>query len=181
MLRTPQISGPEWVKSKANLYNIVAKGPAGSAREQLQLMLQTLLAERFHLKTHREEKEMAYYALVPARTGPKLHKVEEIPEGFKGMTYGGRISAFLPMPSLAYLLSRFETDLPIIDETGLSGLYEVRLEWALRPIQNPDTDAAGGPSLFTAVQEQLGLQLQARKGRVPILIVNSADRIPTAN
>ncbi len=175
-----QINGPDWIRSKRNLYNIVAKGPIGSSREQLQLMLQTLLAERFHLMTHREQKQMSYFALVPARTGPKIRKVEEVPDGFKATTNGGRINTFLQMPGLAYLLSRFETELPVIDETGLSGMYEVKLEWALRPLQNPDSDAAGA-SLFTALQEQLGLRLDARKGPVPILVVDSAEKVPTDN
>lgn len=174
-----QIAGPDWIKSKQFLYDVVAKGAPGSSREQLQAMMQTLLAERFKLATHREQKEMSHYALVPAKNGPKMRPVQEIPEGFRGTTYGGRISSILQMPGLAYLLSRFETGRPIIDETGLRGLYEVKLEWALRQVQN--ADAAPGPSLFTALTEQLGLKLEARKGPVEVLVVDSAEKVPAEN
>jgi uncharacterized protein (TIGR03435 family) len=77
------------------------------------------------------------------------------------------------------LLSRFETDRPIIDQTGLPGLYEVKLEWTLRQLQN--ADAAPGPSLFTALSEQLGLRLEARKGPVEILVVDRAEKVPAEN
>jgi uncharacterized protein (TIGR03435 family) len=63
--------------------------------------------------------------------------------------------------------------------TGLSGMYDVKLEWALQQVQNPSD--AEGPSLFTALEEQLGLKLEARKGPLEILVVDSADKIPTTN
>jgi uncharacterized protein (TIGR03435 family) len=83
------------------------------------------------------------------------------------------------MPALAYLLSRFETERPIIDSTGLPGMYQVKLEWTLQQLQKPD--AAPGVSLFTALDEQLGLKLEARKGPVEILVVDSAEKVPTEN
>jgi len=154
MASDAQIAGPDWIKSKQLLYDIVAKGTPGASREQLQAMMQTLLAERFKLVTHREQKEMSYYALVPAKNGPKIRSVKDVPDGFRGTNYGGRINNILQMPGLAYLLSRFETERPIIDRTGLTGMYEVKLEWTpSRQAQN--TDTAPGPSLFTAVTEQL--------------------------
>src|SRR5436190_6594791 len=114
---------------------------------------------------------MSYFALVPAKNGPKMKPVTAVPDGFRGTNYGGRINNILQMPGLAYLLSRFETERPIIDRTGLSGMYDVKLEWALsRQAQSADT--ATGPSLFTAVNEQLGLRLEARKGSVEIVVVD---------
>jgi uncharacterized protein (TIGR03435 family) len=81
---------------------------------------------------------------------------------------------------LAYLLSRFETERPIFDRTGLSGQFETKLEWKVaRQLQSKDD--SDGPSLFTALEEQLGLKLEARKGPVDILIVDSAEKIPTEN
>src|SRR6185312_6866272 len=77
-----QISGPEWIKSKRYLYNIDAKAAPGTSSAQLQAMMQTLLAERFKVVTHREQKEMSYYALEPAKGGVKIQAVKEIPEGF---------------------------------------------------------------------------------------------------
>ena len=179
MASDAQIAGPDWIKSMEFLYDVVAKGAPGASREQLQAMMQTLLAERFKLVTHREQKEMSYFALVPAKNGPKIQAVKDVPDGFRGTTYGGRINSILPMWGLAYLLSRFERERPIIDQTGLRGMYEVKLEWTLQQLQN--ADAAPGPSLFTALNEQLGLRLEARKGPVEILVVDSAEKVPTEN
>jgi uncharacterized protein (TIGR03435 family) len=176
MASDAQIAGPDWIKSKQFLYNIVAKGAPGASRAQLQAMMRTLLAKRFKLVTRPEQKQMSYYALVTAKNGPKIQPVKEVPDGFRGTTNGGRINSFLQMPMLAYLLSRFERERPILDNTGLSGMYQVKLEWQLQ-------NAVGGPgpSLFTALSEQLGLKLEARKGPVEILVVDSAEKIPTEN
>jgi uncharacterized protein (TIGR03435 family) len=179
MASDSQIVGPHWIKSIEFLYDIVAKGTPGASREELQAMMQTLLVERFKLVTHREQKDMSYFALVPAKGGPKIQAVKEIPDGFRGTTYGGRINHILRMPDLAYLLSRFEKERPITDQTGLRGMYEVKLEWTLQQLQNPE--AASGPSLFTALTEQLGLKLEARKGPVEILVVDSAEQVPAPN
>jgi uncharacterized protein (TIGR03435 family) len=179
MASDAQIVGPDWTKSMEFLYDVVAKGTPGASHEELQAMMQALLVERFKLATHREQKEMSYFALVPAKGGPKIQPVREIPDGFRGTTYGGRINSILQMPGLAYLLSRFERERPIIDQTGLRGVYEVKLDWTLQQLQNPD--AAPGPSLFTALTEQLGLKLEARKGPVEVLVVDSAEKVPAPN
>jgi uncharacterized protein (TIGR03435 family) len=175
-----QILGPEWIKSKRFLYNIDAKAAPGTSSAQLQAMMQTLLAERFKVVTHREQKEMSYYALEPAKGGAKMQAVKEVPEGFQGKNWGGSIDNIMPMAKLAYLLSRFETERPIIDKTGLDGMYEVKLTWTLRPIQNANPDATEIP-LFTALEEQLGLKLEARKGPVDVLVVDGAEKIPGEN
>jgi uncharacterized protein (TIGR03435 family) len=174
-----QIIGPDWIKSNQYIYDLDAKGAPGSSREHLQVMMRTLLQERFKLVTHRDRKEMPHYALVLAKGGSKMKPLKEIPDGAPHMTYGGRFNSILSIPTLAYLLSRFETERPIIDQTGLAGLYEVKLEWAMRQLQN--ADAPAGPSLFTALEDQLGLKLEARKGPVDILVVDSAEKVPTAN
>jgi uncharacterized protein (TIGR03435 family) len=175
-----QIDGPDWIKSYLFLYDIIAKGAPGSSRADLQLMMRTLLAERFKLVVHNGQKEMSYYALVTAKNGPKMRAFAEVPEKAPHVTTGGHIDNILPMTMLAYLLSRFETERPILDRTGLSGMYETKLDWKLaRQLQTKDD--GDGPSLFTAVEEQLGLKLEARKGAVDTLIVDSAEKIPTEN
>jgi uncharacterized protein (TIGR03435 family) len=174
-----QIVGPDWIRSKRFLYDIDAKGGHDTSSEQFQAMMQTLLTDRFNLVTHREQKVMSYYALVPAKRRPTIQEIKEIPEGFQGITHGGHIDSILPMPTLAYLLSRFETERPIIDKTAFSGVYRVKLDWALR--QTEDAGDVTGPSLFTALDEQLGLKLEARRGPVEILVVESAEKIPTPN
>jgi uncharacterized protein (TIGR03435 family) len=119
---------------------------------------------------------MSYYALIVAKGGPKI-RAEVLPESFQGTTHGGQIDSILEMPMLAYLLSRFEQERPIIDKTGLNGMYRVKLQWTLE--QNANNSSS--PSLFTALDEQLGLKLEGRKGSVEILRVASADKVPTEN
>ncbi|HVV46088.1 MAG TPA: TIGR03435 family protein [Bryobacteraceae bacterium] len=176
-----QISGLAWIKSKRYLYNVDAKAAPGAASAQLQAMMQTLLAERFKVVAHREQREMPYYAVGAAKGGVRMQAVKEVPDGFRGTNFGGRINNIMPMPKLAYLLSRFETERPIIDETGLDGMYEVKLTWTLRPLQNANPDDATEISLFTALEQQLGLRLEARKGAVDVLVVDGAEMIPSGN
>jgi uncharacterized protein (TIGR03435 family) len=174
-----QIAGPDWIRSKQFLYTIDAKASPGTSRAQLQAMMQTLLTERFKLVIRHQQKVMSYYALVPAKSGLKIKPVKDVPDDFQGSTHGGHIDSILPMPMLAYLLSRFETERPIIDKTGLSGMYAVKLDWSLRPTENVADNS--GPSLFTALEDQLGLKLEARKGSVETLAVESAQKVPTGN
>ncbi|HEY4362069.1 MAG TPA: TIGR03435 family protein [Bryobacteraceae bacterium] len=175
-----QIVGPAWIKSFPYFYDIDAKGPVGSTREQLQAMMQTLLEDRFKLVVHREQKEMSHYALVLAKGGSKMTAVKELPPDYRGTNFGGRIDNIMPMTLLAYLLSRFETERPILDMTGLPGLYTVKLEWALAKGPAAAGDSAG-PSLFTALEEQLGLRLEGRKGPVEVLVVDAAEKAPAEN
>jgi uncharacterized protein (TIGR03435 family) len=143
-------------------------------------MMRSLLADRFRVVAHREQKEMSYYALVPVKGGAKMTSVEDVPDDFHKIAFAGHISSILPMSGLAYLLSRVETERPIVDMTGLNGMYEVKLDWSWHQLQNAGSETAG-PSLFTALEEQLGLKLEARKGPVGILVVDSAEKIPAAN
>jgi uncharacterized protein (TIGR03435 family) len=175
-----QIAGPDWIKSKQFLYDIVAKGAPGTSREHLEAMMRALLANRFKLAIHREPKKMSYYALVVARFGPKIQPMKDAPDNFHGITWPGRIDSILTMPMRAYLLSRFDTERPIIDSTDLSGKYEVKLHWTdSRKIQ--DADDAAEPPLFTAIEEQLGVKLEPRKGPLEILVVDGAEKVPTEN
>ena len=180
MASDAQITGPEWIKSNQFIYDVDAKGAVGSTREQLQAMMQTLLKERFKLVVHRDQKEMSHYALVAAKGGPKIQVMKEVPPDYRGTTSGGHIDSMLPMTTFAYLLSRFETERPIIDLTGLKGWYPIKLDWALARGPGAPADSAG-PSLFTAVEEQLGLKLEGRKGPVEILVVDRAEKVPSEN
>jgi uncharacterized protein (TIGR03435 family) len=175
-----QIDGPDWVRSKKFLYKIDAKSLPNTTREQLQAMMQKLLVERFKLVVRRERKALSHYALVVAKGGSKMVMVREFPPDFQGVTNGGHIDHILPMPMLAYLLSRFETELPIIDQTGLAGAFQVKLDWSLQQVER-GVDAEQGPSLFTALQEQLGLKLVHQKGPIDILVIENAEKVPTQN
>jgi uncharacterized protein (TIGR03435 family) len=173
-----QIAGPDWM---ANVrFDIAAKYPPGDlTREQRNMMLQTLLAERFHLVIHRETKEMPAYALVVAKNGPKLAASEK--PGDSTSTGRGRLQD--TAVSMAGLANQLAEQLvhPVVDKTGLTGAYTLKLEWT------PDDQPAGagepaaGPSIFTALQEQLGLKLQTQKLPVEMIVVDSVDRTPVEN
>jgi uncharacterized protein (TIGR03435 family) len=175
-----QLSGPDWINSGTLRYDIVAQAPPDTPRERLLQMLQTLLADRMKLVLHHEQHELRYLALLPAKTPHKmsLSKSDAAPAG---PVFGGRIlSSKMSMPTLAKLLSRFERQ-TVLDMTGLDGTFEVHLEWVLDDTAQQATDRPAGPSLFTAVQEQLGLRLESRKGPVDVLVIDSAEKVPAEN
>lgn len=187
-----QLSGPDWIRAGPERFDIVAQAPPDTPRERLFLMLQKLLADRLNLRMHREERQLSFVALVVAKGGAKLHEVDpETPTPFSPSSPGHIQSPRMSMTTLAKLLARFQRE-TVLDMTGLSGFYEVHLEYApesIRPILGGG-DAAGrvreldspdGPSIYTALQKQLGLKLEGRKGPVDVLVVDSADRVPAAN
>jgi uncharacterized protein (TIGR03435 family) len=174
-----QLAGPDWIKSKDVRFDIVAQAPADTPREQLMLMLQRLLAERLKLMLHHEQKERSYLALTVGKNGVKIQKAKgDASAG--NLAVPGRIQANqMPMSGLATLLSRFERE-TIVDRTGLEGQFGFKLEWTSDHGPVP-ADGASGPSLFTAVQEQLGLKLESRKGPLDVLVVDHAEKVPTEN
>jgi len=171
--------GPAWRDSEK--YNIEAKvggplPPWPDSGKELSLMLQSLLEDRFKLKLHRETKEEPVYDLVVAKDNVKLitAKADE-KTGFE-MTPGRIHSMAVPLGFLAsnlgYLLGR-----QVIDKTGLAGKYSYTLTYT--PDDAPPTDALG-PSIFTAIREQLGLRLEAAKAQVEGLVIDYAEK-PSAN
>jgi len=168
-----QISGgPAWLDT--DRFEIVAKSERDEDGDQaLMVMLRTLLAERFNLIVHRELRTVAALALVTARNGPKLEKAES--GGASTKNGRGLIDArVITMSRFAEVLSR-QMDLPVVDNTGLKGAFNLKLEWAP---QNEKTNS--GPSVFAALQEQLGLRLESRKMPIEILVIDHAER-PTEN
>lgn len=187
-----QIAAPEWVKSKDVRFDIVAKAPPDTPREQFPLMLRPLLTERLKLAIHYEPREMSFLALVVGKNGPKIQPVKSAVPAPAGLQVAGRIaSAQMSMQLLVTLLSRFQSQ-TVLDLTGLPGFYELKLEWTsdsnrpvlpgANPNENPLTPAnPSAPSLFTAVQEQLGLRLEPRKGPIDVLVVDHAEQVPGEN
>lgn len=177
-----QLMCPDWVDNVR--FDITAKYPGGTTGEQLNLMLRTLLAERFHLAIHRESKEMQAYALLVAKNGPKLEETKEA--GNSTSTNRGRFEdRVVSMAGFADQLAN-QLEHPVVDKTGLAGSYKLKMEWT------PDDQPAGrgdgasgdptlGPSIFTALQEQLGLKLQTQKLPVEIIVVDHVDRVPVEN
>ncbi len=177
-----QLSGPDWIKTTR--FDIVAQAPADTSREQLHAMSRVLLAERLHLVLRREQKVLPHLVLVVGRNGAKVPVARQDAPPNAGPQVPGRIAHNrMPMGLLASLLSRFEQQI-IIDRTSLVGLFEVRLNWMPDKFL-PPADVGGPPpdrpSLFAAVQEQLGLRLESRRSPLDVFVVEQAAKIPEDN
>lgn len=181
-----QISGgPRWIY--ADRYDIVAQAEANSSSDQFSAMLQKLLEDRFELRFHREVKDLPVYVLVVGKDGPKLKKSSE-DENYSLRVSGNQWTfVHLSMAGLAIRLSR-ELGRTVVDQTELPGSFSFTLQWSrdLVPLTSVDgipgrtAPETGGPSLFTAVQEQLGLRLDSRKQPIEMIIIDNADR-PSEN
>ena len=193
--------GPNWIGSDRYDISTKAEGEGQITPEQLRPMMQALLADRFKLTFHRETKEMPVYALVVGKNGPKMHESERAPDGDREGRGGtqirmsrGQITAqAMPMSMLATQLSN-RLGRNVVDKTGLTGNYDFTLEFTPEGMQGMGTgmppreggaDApppvdSPGPSIFTAVQDQLGLKLESQKGPVEILILDRIER-PSEN
>jgi uncharacterized protein (TIGR03435 family) len=200
-LRDFQISGASgWMTSER--YNIqakgeIAEGPADyrsmndqqrkAAAELVRARLRQLLADRFQLVVHTETRQLPVYALVVAKNGHKL-KSNESPDGSPQSITQGRAmfkATRASMGSIAVGLSDI-TGRPVVDETGIQGYFDFEMKWtpdagAAAPdaAERPTAEAVG-PTIFTALQEQLGLKLESKKGPVQILVIDRAER-PSEN
>jgi uncharacterized protein (TIGR03435 family) len=172
-VRDFQVSGgPSWLGSEE--YDIVAKPQGEASSERILAMARGLLTERFNLTLHRESKEMPVLALAVAKGGPRLQP--SVGTGGPEVRGGrGRLVARkVTMGLLAAQLAGRVLDRAVLDRTGIAGEFDVDLEWT--PDESPDP----GPSIFTALQEQLGLKLESQKGIVDVLVVDHVER-PSAN
>lgn len=176
-----QIAGPDWINSKSFRFDITAKAPPETPVDQLLLMLQNLLLERFQMAVHTAYKEIAHYELVLGKNGPKLHESIVDQDAARGAArLDGITSNRMDMTKFATLMSRM-TRMPVLNRTGLKGFYEIKVQWAPEDMNGKPDEAAAGPSIFTAVQEQLGLKLESRKGPVEVLVVDRAEKVPLEN
>jgi uncharacterized protein (TIGR03435 family) len=176
---------PGWLKGER--YDIAAKSAIASktSLEQEQSQVRGLLIDRFHLATHRETKQTQVYLLVLGKDGPKL-TVHNDGTGAGTRTACGHLAGKrLTTDAIAAVLSRqFERD--ILNRTGMSGKYDFQLDWT--PDSGPcpvSPDSEGGsavslPSIFTAIQQQLGLKLESSKGPVEFLVIDRIEK-PSAN
>ena len=173
-----QIVGPSWIVTER--YDIIAKAPEGTPKEQIPLMLQTLLTERFKLTLHRETKELGVYALVTAADGPKLQTSSETGEFSFEIDNGHRVVKKMSMARLADMLA-IMVGRPVLDKTGLDGSYDFTLDYSMEELggmNRPDAQAA--PSIFTIVK-QLGLKLDSRKAPVETIVIDTGEKIPAEN
>jgi len=174
-----QVSGAAWLNSER--FMIVAKAADPAPEDQLRLMLRSLLADRFKLAAHQEEKVMAYYLLTVAKGGPKFKESQT--EGEPDLQAGrGSMTAVLARMPISRLVEMLQGILraPVVDQTGLKGRYDATLnimQYASSPVQNDDI-----PSFVAgAVQDLLGLKLDAKKGPVRMVVVDHAEKVPTEN
>ena len=171
---------PKWLDSVA--YDVVAKAAEQTPPAtipQMRLMMQSLLAERFQLGVHRETREMPMYALVLGKGGSKLHLTEAVDNPVSarnpfGMTRSGRLSGTQVSTGMLARVLSDQLGRAVEDQTGLKGVFDFTLDWA----PDTDPDAPTGASIFTAIQEQLGLKLDPRKGQVEVLVIDRIERTP---
>ena len=200
-----QLSGPDWLETLR--FDITAKIPEGTTKDQFQLMLRDLLETRFKMTIHRETKELPVYALVAAKNGPKIKATApddasgtaselaisqpgEGKDGFPALslrapalvieTKNGRARVTakeIPMTKFADLLSG-QFGRPVVDMTALNG--DCSFVVYFTPEGSNSSDASE-PSIFGALQERLGLRLEARKGPVELIVIDHAEKVPTEN
>ena len=218
MRRLPLINAPAWLGSDRYEISAKAEGDAG-LKQMIGPMMRALLEDRCKLKVHRETRELPVYTLTVAKSGLKIQQTKEgdcvpidldhlpSPEPGKPMpkycgnrsmrsvngssfvveTSGTTISDF----AATMLTNRL--DRPVLDQTGLTGMYDLRLEFAMDREMPSGAGAAraesgataaapppAGPSIFTALQEQLGLKLSSGKGPVEVLVIDHIER-PSEN
>jgi uncharacterized protein (TIGR03435 family) len=154
-------------------YDIEATCDQPMTKEQLPHLLQSLLEERFHLSIHREVKEQPVYALTVAKGGSRLHKTKHESEP-PGLRQAGHSFTFTnaPMANLIGVLSQV-AGRKVLDKTGLSGQYDFTLSYA------PDRDGDGSDrlpaSVFTAVREQLGLDLESQRSQLEFIVIDHIE------
>jgi uncharacterized protein (TIGR03435 family) len=175
--------GPKWAETERYDIEAAAKGPA--AEPQLMAMLQTLLKERFKLDFHRETKMVPGYAMTVAKSGFKIHEVEPGP-GHVNLRRNALDGQRVSMVNLAQTLSDL-LGMPVLDATAIPGVFDFRLTWTPtidvpRPgLSDEDAERSVLPqdstaSLFAAIQEQLGLRLEARKAPLDVLVIDHAQK-----
>ena len=182
-----QVSGPDWLDSER--YEIAGKAPGPATEEQLRLMMQTLLRERFKLALHRQTKELSAYVLVVGKNGPKVQETKT--EGEASIDINQRqLSVNVQRAPVSQLIDMMSNLLraPVIDMTGLTGRYDLTLnvakyagDLAARG-QSIDSAPADPLALISMIlQDELGLKLEARKMPLNLVIVDSAEKVPVEN
>jgi len=216
-LKSYQIAAPAWTETA--LFDVAAKIPEGTSKDQFRAMLQNMLSERFNLRTHLEIKEINAYELVtkpagakrkPEQLRPDTESKRAMTEGMSPVPEGDATRSGYQGPAVTLVngnhhlevasetMEQFSVRLsnelkaPVSNKTELGGAYKIGLTWARQdtrnqagPVAEPGVLTAAenpsGPSIFSALQEQLGLKLVPRKVPVNILVVDSINKLPTEN
>jgi uncharacterized protein (TIGR03435 family) len=181
------LSGPSW--TDRGIWDISARASNVSARmsdKELEPFLRSLLADRFSLKVHTESREAPTYALLAPKGDSKMKQNTADPRPRVDLGRGFLRGTAVPMGRLANLLGQM-LDRPVSDKTGLTGNYDMYFEWTPEvgegtSLFGPSHDAAAASddnksrSLFTALQEQLGLRLQGEKGQTEMIVIDQAEK-----
>ena len=185
--------GPAWTES--DKFDVAGKpdAPGQPNVDQMKMMLQKLLADRFQFKFHFEKRELSVYAITIAKTGAKLIKSQDDPKGIPGWSFGRTPSGTritfrnAPLSQVTAVLQN-SMDKPVVDQSGLSERYDFTVTFTPDPAQaalmgvplpaadNPDA----APDLFTAFEQQLGLKLESTKAPVDVMVVDKVER-PSEN
>ncbi len=173
------VGGPDWFGTERFDINGVPDVEGEPNLRQQQEMLQRLLVDRFGLKSHREKRQLAVYAITAAKGGPKLTKSQGDPNGLPDQTgngNGGQMTFRFTNNTMEdfALLMQFFVDRPVVNQTGLTGRWDFVLTWTPNDLKAADANAA--PGMFTAIQERLGLKLEAVKAAADVLVVDHAER-----
>ena len=183
IVATPNIDTP--------LYNVDATFQAGATREQKQEMLQALLEDRLRLKSHMETREIPAFVLTVAKAGLKVSEIppSEIspnpPRGSRLTPAGRSLSDRMTIEEVISAVSVEHLDRPLLNLTGLTAKYQVKLDWlpddliGHLPPARPGAEAVPpSPDLFVALSQQLGLKVEKRNSPVPMLVVDSFQKTP---
>jgi len=180
------LGGPGWIHSER--FDVVAKTVGEATADEKWLMLQAVLSERFKLQVHDETRERQIYTLIIARKdrrlGPSLQRSPKpcgvgaaMPCGGLAVGRFGDLSArSLPMADFAGRALTLILGQTVRDGTGLTGNYDIDLKWRPETAGLPPSGGSDRPSIFAAVQEQLGLKLEPRKGPVRVLVIDHVER-----
>jgi uncharacterized protein (TIGR03435 family) len=186
------INAPTWMDEKFDVDG-VPDIPGQPSLEQMRLLIGDALVQRFGLKFHTEQREMTAYVLTVAKGGPKLTLTADRPDGPGNFLFGGfgkLHTSNLDMKSFCHGMQEAVMDKPVVDHTGLTGRYDFDLNWtpdqsqfasfgAHIPPPDPN-DPNPLPSLYTALQEQLGLKMETAKANVDVMVIDHIEK-PSAN
>ena len=179
-LKPYQVVGPDWINNEER-YDIIARAPGPAPNDQMRQMLQALLTERFQIKLHREKKELPVYVLLRGKGALKLKPGDPNATPTQVGSPTQIVFKNQPISRLTGMLTA-RMDRPVIDMTGISGVYDYTVETGgLGFNGQPPADPTAGPSIFTAIQDNLGLRLESQRAPVDVLVVDQARRVPIEN
>jgi len=183
-LQLDQVIGPTWIDR--NEYDIEARTPKGSTKEQRMLMLQSLLAERFSLKEHSEARTMRVYELTVGKNGPKIKPAAEgESHAGAGFHFHGQMQQFADLLAVQFSIPAAENPnvpvraggpaIPVLDKTGLGGVYDFSVD------VHPEMGTDAFTSWQRVLDEQLGLKIESQKADVEVHVVDEATPMPSPN